>query len=232
LQGAEGQLAGNTDWRGVYLGYNHTPNVFPGDSFPFTMSLDGVNGVTGTARCERLRIRAPVEEGQKIEFEVTFGGNSALARGSAVAADTDDIDTVSAISRDVEFAGVAEADVRYWELDLYLKNVRRYTTSTLAGSYRRNSGILAGRWKYGIYTDDITAASARINNFYVMKFNVTATLFWQLTWGHVKGVRDLTADYESDENVNAEVYGVFSGANGTSIGSIIDPLVATKWPPP
>lgn len=230
LKGAEGHIAGNTDWRGVYLGYGHTPNVFPGDDFAFIGSLDGTNGVLGTALCERLRIRAPVEEGQKIEYEVTFGANSSLTAGSAAATDTTNVSAVSAISRDVEFDGTPETDVRSWELDLYLKNVRRFASSSTAGEYRRNTGILAGKWKYGVYTDNIAAVEARLNNFYVMKFNVTASLFWQLTWGHVKNVA-LDADYEDELNVHAEVSGVFSCSNGTSLGSIIDPGTTQKWPP-
>jgi hypothetical protein len=185
----------------------------------------------GTALCERLRIRAPVEEGQKIEYEVHFGANGSLTAGAAAAADVTEVGAISAMERDVEFDGAPEADVRFWELDIYLRKVRRYASSDTSGEYRRNTGILAGRWKYGIYTDNMATAEARLNSFYIMKFNVTASLFWQLKWGHVKSV-ELNMDYEDELNVHAEVSGVFSGSNGTLIGNIINPTPTTKWPPP
>jgi len=232
--GAEGHVAGNSDWTGIYMGYGHTPNVFPGDDFAFVGSLDGAAGISGTsAICERLTIRCPVEAGKPIEYEVRFGANSDLVLSGA-AADATPVEAVSSRSLDVEFDAVALDHVRYWELEWYLKRPRRYFSSTTDGKARRTTSPLAGRWAVGFYTDDISAQQALIDTFTVGKFNVEAAKYWQMTYCVPKGIRELKADYEGEEPVSAELFGVLSATDGATVAAAmaIDPEGATRWPAP
>ena len=106
---------------GWYLGYGHTPAVFPGAAFTFTGSVDGALGVTGAAICTANIIRASIEQGGPIEYMVRFFGDGALTKGAAVGTDATVPAPGDGTDTSIEFAGSTVGCVRDWVLEMSCK---------------------------------------------------------------------------------------------------------------
>ena len=81
------RLAGNEDWSGRYRANGAVPAFSPGAAFTFIGSIDGVNGVTGTAIVDSVKIDADIAGGKPWTHEVAFSANGPLSFGPAAAVD-------------------------------------------------------------------------------------------------------------------------------------------------
>lgn len=228
IPGGMGRAAGNTDWRGVYRAYGHTPAHWPGDAIAFAGDVDANYGVSATGIVDRMTITCPIEPGGLIDTVVEFSNNDAsgLVRGAAAATKGATPAIYSAISRKVNWNN-DDVSVRNWRLVLSCRN-RPYVDTDTAGYVLRNPGNIDGQFEYGVYQDN-PATLPTEGALAVVKFYVTASLFWQLTWGIIERVDDWGGNHEGEENVAAVVHGFWSGQSGTSIGSIINPASETTW---
>jgi hypothetical protein len=220
---------GVTDWKGYFIGKGHTPGVFPGDALSFSGDIGNGTGKSGTAICEVLDITGDVERNHAIEYNVRFSGNGVLASHTTPVTDSTACAFYLPTSLAVYFGSTKLTDTRYWRL--ILKNATRpYVSSETAAGRKRNRGAMTGGFIVKSYFDDPTTLPT-VGSYYTTKFYVTDTTFWQVGYCRVMKVEDLGADHDSEENVGVTISGVFSAwNNGTALGSIIDPAVATKWP--
>lgn len=223
---AEGAKCGIGDWQGFYLGYGHTPAAFPGVDFTFTGSTDGSKGATGTAYCELIRILWDIKAGKLIEYMVQFSGNGALTVGAAVATDATVPDPPCTESMGFSF-GTAVSAINYMEL--ILRNPgKKYINSDTAGETRRKRGYLSGEFTVRMDEGDTSALPTR-GQIAVAQFDVTDTLYWELTWGKIVKVI-AGVDHESNEVVGSEVQGVFLPFDAGVEGSLTNPASTEQWP--
>lgn len=239
--GAMNRNIGNVDWRGFVLGYGHTPNVFPGDSFLFEGTTDGTQGVTGTARCQRITITTPVERGAQIQYRVDFAANGVLTLladvGGTPLVDATAVNAYTAVGKKINLGGTTRTDdgtavpqLRLWQLSMS-RRLRPYVHTQTDGQVQRTTGNLDVQWLYQVYVDspaDVTQIPG-LQSVNMMKFYVTPTRFWQLRWGKLETVAPFGANREGQEDVGATLRGgLVSYANG-ELGSIYTPADSAKW---
>jgi len=225
--GAVQRIAGNKDWRGVYLAYGHTPVPWPGSAFSFAGDVDDNYGVSGTAIVDKITIECPVEEAKRIEQVVEFSANGGLDRGAAAATAGSSPSIVSAISRKVSLDGVDVTDVRGWKLVLTARN-KPYASSDTAGQIMRTAGNIDGQYEYKVYEDNPSDLPTE-GEVKIVRFYVTATTYWELKWGIMEEIDDWGGDLEGAENVGASIRGSYNAFYGTISGSIKNPAGETKW---
>lgn len=231
--GAMGRAAGNKDWRGLYKAYGYTPLAahLPGKTISFAGDTDASYGVSASAIVDRVTVTCPVEEGGLLSTLVEFSNNDAsgLAFGAAGATVGATPAIVSAITRKVNWDN-SDVSVRGWKLVLTCRN-KPYVDTDTAGYVMRTTGNMDATFEWGAYQDQPASLPAA-GDIAIAKFYVTATLFWQLSWGIIKRIPNYEADHESAENVAGLVQGAWTSQDGTSIGTIITPSTAVHWPVP
>jgi len=232
--GAMGRAAGNYDWRGRYKAYGHSPLTthLPGKTFTFEGDTDTSYGVSASAIVDRVTIECPVEPGGLISTLVEFSNNDAagLVRGSASSGGAGSSPAIiSAITRKATWDG-ADVSIRGWKLVLTCRN-RPYVDTDSAGFVKRTVGNMDGQFEFGVYQDQ-PANLPTEGAIAIARFYVTATAYWELTWGIIERVFDYGGDHEGAENVSGAVRGFWTSQDGTSIGTIKTPAAANHWPVP
>jgi len=238
--GAMNRDTGNVDWRGFYLGYGHTPSVFPGDSFAFEGVTDGTKGAYGTARCERITITCHIERGSQIEYRVDFAANGALALAADVGGtpltDGTAVNAFTSVGRKINLGGTTGTDdgtgvplARLWRLSV-ARALRPYVHTGTAGQVQRETGNLDVQWLYQVYVDSPadTAQIPTLQSTEMMKFYVTSSTFWEVKWGKIENVDPFGANREGQEDVGATISGGLVAYNGAA-GAIYNPAKAAKW---
>lgn len=238
-KGGTMRVQGNGDWSGSYSGYGHTPGVFPGDTFVFTGSIDGVVGVTGNARCESVEVVIDIEGGKPIEYTVSFQSNGALSKGAAVAVDIVVPNPFSSIGTKVEFGTMVAspvfteiADVRTITLS-FTKSLPEYASSDTGGDTKRVDANLDLTLAITVYTADFSTLPAEGSEQHARVY-VNASTFWELKWVRVEELSGLDVDIAEGTpvgaTINAGMHG-FANVTGTPTEGIIkDPAQVTKWP--
>ena len=221
------RLAGNKDWNGIYLAYGHTPVQFPGDAFSFSGDVDANYGISGTGIVDKITLICPVEKGDRIEQIVEFSANGALTAGAAAATAGATPAIYSAISRKVALDTVDVTDVRGWKLVMSARN-KPYASSTTAGQVQRTAGNIDAQFEYMTYQDDASQFPTE-GDMSVVRFYVTASTYWELTWGIFEEIGEWGGDLEGAENVGAVVRGSYSAFNSTSMGTIRNPAGDYKY---
>lgn len=228
--GGVGRDAGNNDWTGWYQAYVHTPAVFPGDSFTFEGSIDGTNGVSGTARCTDITWEWDLRKGDYIVSRVGFAAAGALTLGAVAVTDAAEPDPTWVGSLPFHLNGVQQGHVNFMRL-MIRKNCKRYCDAEAAGHYLWTPGDkidVTGMWR--VYEDD-PAAFPAVDSRHVARFYVSATTYWQITWLMIDEVDEIGVDRKQDnEPVGAVITGKFTANDGTTAGSIVNPDTTTKWP--
>uniref|UniRef100_A0A6M3K8M7 Uncharacterized protein n=2 Tax=viral metagenome TaxID=1070528 RepID=A0A6M3K8M7_9ZZZZ len=227
--GGMGRAAGNFDWRGVYRAYGHTPLHWPGDSIAFKGDTDASYGVSATGIVDRMTITCPIEPGGLIDTVVEFSNNDAagLVNGAAAATAGATPAIFSAVTRKIAWSGT-DVSARNWRLVLTARN-RPYVDTDTDGWVMRTPGNMDGQFEYSVYDNAAANLPAR-GSIAVAQFYVTASTYWELTWGIIERVDDWGGDHEGAENVFGNVFGFWTAQSGTSIGTIKNPAGATKWP--
>jgi len=228
MAGGAGRNEGVTRWRGQYLGYGHTPARFPGDSFTFTGSVDGTNGVTGTALCDAIVIRGSLQRGGPIEYMVKYTGISALTLGAAAAADETNPNPPDALDMKIDVDGTDEDDVTDVVMEITARN-RYYASSTTPGVTKGVAGGIDARVMWRLLQGTVTSLQTPNTNA-IVKAYVTSTTFWQFSKMRVESLGDFTADHEGSDPVGGTILASMNGANaGAGIGCILNPAEACKW---
>ena len=235
-------LEGNTDWKGHYYAYGHTPASMPGDALTFIGSLDGSLGVTGTAIVDAVQIDINVESGEPIAHVVQFSSNGTLALGSAAATDSSSPTIFSPKSRKVAIATAANPiSVQSWTDVTEIKRMRlvfgaknpRYVNAATAGVFKRVAGNIFAAANYVAHTSS-PAGIPLPNAIKGLRFYVTATTYWEMDWGIVENVRDLGVDRETADPVFYSIdwrFQAFTDFSGTPLqGKIVKPAVTNWWP--
>jgi hypothetical protein len=235
--GATARDTGNTDWRGFYLGYGHTPLVFPGDTFTFTGSTDATNGATGPAICDRITITCYIKRGLQIDYRVDYSANGALTLGAAAAVDDTAVNAFTSVGRTLKLGGTSQVDdgtavpgLGLWRLVVSRAN-KPYVHTGTAGKTQRTVGTLDARWIYQLYVDDPsdTDQLPALQGNPLMKFYVTSSTFWELRWGKLLDIDPFGADILGPENVGATLLGGMTADVGGVAGSIYNPVGTLKW---
>jgi hypothetical protein len=221
------QGCGVKDWTGWYTSKGHTGARFPGEGFTFTGNLGNGKGATGTAICDAIQVVADIQNGQYIQCMTRFSCNGVLTHGAAAATDETTPAPPCSQGMGVKLDGAAVGEVASWQFTLQARNKERVTSDT--GGYRyRKAGPITGQFQYKFYYDDPAVLPSK-DGIYVVRFDVTATLGWEWTWGKVTRIEPHW-DPRGKEPPYATITGVFKPFSGTSQGSIITPAGATKWP--
>ncbi len=237
--GGAGRLDGNFDWSGSYAAYGHTPDVLPGEGFTFTGSLDGTNGVTGTAIVDTCEITIDIEAGGIIEHTVNFSSNGALTKGSAAATDVTVADPPSAIGCKIELGTVAASpvwsevgDIRTITISLEADN-QSYVSSSTASQTLRKAGNIDASISYTFYEGDPANFPAE-GTVTAIRAYVTSVLFWEFKWMRFAEAGDIEGDIEGGGLVgascNLNMAGVTNVAGTPTAGDIIKPDTNDFWP--
>ena len=240
------RLAGNKDWSGSYTAYGAIPVKKPGDSFTFTGSLDGTNGVTGTAMVDEVVITWDIEAGGIISHEVSFSSNGALTLGAAAATDATVPDPPTAIGTKIDesdplvtpsFSEIP--DIRTITLTL-TRNNQAYVSSGTAGETKRVMGPLDMTVSFSRYEGD-PANLIAVNTVKHLKLFVDTSdaveanwTYWELKWVRFGEASDVNCDVEDGALVgatqNASMEGFTEDDASVKEGVIIDPNDVTWWP--
>lgn len=221
------QGCGVKDWFGWFTSKVHTAARFPGEDFTFTGNLGNEKGFTGTAICDAIQVAAEIERGQYIQCLTRFSCNGIPTHGTAVATDSTNPDPPCSQGMGVKLDGESVGEVAYWRFTIQARNKTRVTSST-SGYRFRKAGPITGQFEYKFYYDDPADLPAK-DSIYVVAFDVTATTYWEWTWGKITRVHQHWGANDEDPPY-AIVRGVFKPFSGTSIGSIVTPAGTTKWP--
>lgn len=228
-QGGIDRVEGNIDWEGRYRLFGHSPIAFPGDDVVLigTPETTGSKAVSGNARIEKIEITADIANGRYLESLVHFGANGVLSYSQAAAADSSSPAPLSSKGLTVQLDGVDQARCNYWKLAIACKK-HRYADSGTAGQYYRADGDIDAQLVWRINTDD-SGDFPIINARHVVRCEVTASTYWELTWMRIESVRP-EIDRRTNTLAGATITAAFTGFSGTMAGTIKNPATATKWP--
>jgi len=228
-QGGTGRNMGNIDWKGWYRQYGHTPLVFPGDSFAGVFSEDGTNGAAGTARCASTDWEWNLDRGGYIVSRTRFGANGVLTPGAAAAADSATPQPNNVKGLYVALDGVQQDNVH--RMRLYIgQKLRRYVVAESDGQWKRTASDLDAQGMWQVFEDD-PANFPTLHARHVVRFYVTSTTYWELTWMRIESVKPFGVDRNDTRNpIGATIMASFTGFNGTTAGTIKNPASSTKWP--
>lgn len=239
-----GRIIGNEDWSGSYSGYGWEPAIFPGDTFTFTGSVDGTNGVTGSAMCESVDIELDIEGGAIMQYVVNFAGNGALTLGAAAASDSTDPSVRSTITHatvELETAlGSPEswdspiADVRRITINIAMNNPS-YASSSTAGVMKRVRGSIDATVNVSLYTDDPSTLPAKGTpaKIRIRTKDDTVDEHWEIWFVRVQDV-NVETPIEDAGLVAAELVFALSASETVdsvvTAGKIVGPSTTTHWP--
>lgn len=234
------RLPGNKDWGGNYNAYGHTPLKMPGSIFTFHGSLDGANGVEGSAIVESVEISIDIEGGLPISHVVNFAAMGVLDLNAVKAvSDAVDVAAFSAIQRKVMIGTVVAVpvwtevpNVRTVTLGFSAENPS-YVSSQTAGHTKRLKGNIDGSLAMTVYEGD-PGLLIPANTVKAVRVYVTATLYWELYWMMFREASGIEANREDGSLIgatqNAEFNGFTDVAAVQTEGHIINPAVETWWP--
>ncbi|HUT10430.1 MAG TPA: hypothetical protein VMY42_08035 [Thermoguttaceae bacterium] len=245
--GGTTRLGGNMDWSGSFVADGHPDAGLWEEGVAFVGSIDGAKGAYGAIIVESVRVNIDISTGAPITHEVAFSGSGALTLGAAVEADASVATPVPSIGGKVELATPA-AEQSYTELaqvqtiTLELKRPSTtYADSSSAGYTKRKRGPLDWTCSIKVGPDSNTGNAAYgleglpqpkdVKSIKITDGNDTT---WILDWGIFDDISDIEVNRETQQVVactlNASMCGTTDIATVQTLGSIVDPAVATVWP--
>ncbi len=233
--------SGNSDWTGQYQAYGGIPDKMPTDTFTFTGSIDGTNGVVGPAIVESVTIEWDMEAGSVISHTVNFASNGTLVRGAAVGADATVPNPHVSLGTKIETSDALGTpayseitDIRTVSITFSANNPS-YASSSSGGFVKRQAGNLDVSVSYSCYLDDFSDLPAE-NEVRMYKVYVDSSLFWDLQFMVIQDLSDMEVDIEGAGMVGATVNAFFTGfadVEGTETeGQIDKPGATAYWPFP
>jgi hypothetical protein len=240
------RVGGNTDWSGRYQA-NGLPAVHAGDSFAFIGSIDGTEGVSGTAIVDSVKIDWDIAGGKVVRHEVTFSANGPLAEGPAVAVDVSIAIPPSSVGTVASLAPPASSpawtpipQVGTITLEMKCDN-KPYVDSSTGGQVCRKKGPLDWTLALSVHPDGTATDTAYgIQGLpqpkSVQGIQISAgSGAYTLNWGMFSDISDILVNRATSEVVsctlNAAMCGVASIGGTLTRGSITDPSGTTIWPP-
>ena len=228
---------GNTDWDVMYRENNHTPTVFPGDSFTFECApkQTGNVAVSGTALCTAIEIvvdsrdpRNPVP----IYSTVQAKADGTLSLGQT--APTDTATTVLYSPKGLcAYFGSSQTHTKYQRLKIFTRGDVETVDCTTDGQVQRDTGELDAEFEWIINTDDSSDFPLASAGEQTARCYVESAAYWEINWMEIaESPGPWMADRRSRPNtpVDARFLAKFTGHSGTTPGTIVNPAGATKWP--
>lgn len=243
------RFAGVEDWNGSFAGFGGAPPVFPGDEVAlklFCGPSDGVWGHTGkvwvgNAIIDNIAITWNWQPNNSLSWTANFSANGCLTDEEGEYYDTTSQTCLAKMCSllpyyldDCTGTGVAYTEwpnVESAVLTISAANIPYINSSTDCCTYRR-AGIID--WSLDIVDqedylimDNTDAWSFRLYD--------TATTYWDLAWGLLSGITNVTVDVETGAIKNKTNNIVMAGryccdGTGADLGYIINPGIETKWP--
>ncbi len=237
------RLAGNEDWSGRYRANGAVPAFSPGAAFTFIGSIDGVNGVTGTAIVDSVKIDADIAGGKPWTHEVAFSANGPLSFGPAAAVDASVGIPPSSIGTQVQLSAPAASpswapldQVTTISLEFRRENPR-YVNSGTGGNVMRKCGPLDWTIAIGVHPDAEATASVlpmptSVQGIEIILPNSGGS--FTLNWAQFSDLSDLVVNRATQEIVScvlhAAMCGVASVGGALTRGSITLPGSVRVWP--
>ena len=240
-KGGPARAAGNTDWKGSYTAYGHTPSVWVGEKFTFLGSEDGAVGVSGAAIVDTISMTIDIEGGTIIGYTVNFSANGALTlNAAAVVADATLPTIYSAVQRKVQIKATSEGaafadidDVRTVTLNFSAEN-KSYVSSSTAGATKREAGNIEATISISIYESSLDAVILP-NSIYSVRVFVEAAAYWDISYMMFGEASNINVAREGAEVISYTANGAFTGYARNDAGTMVEgfiknPAVVTKWP--
>jgi hypothetical protein len=223
-------VAGPNDWNGWYLGYGHTPAVFPGADFTFIGEITRLLGVTGPAICERFDLVWGPATGQLIEYRIFFAADGALTIGvTGDGEDTSSPNPPTSACMKIELDGVEILDLTEFSMSIRARNTP-YVTSTTCSDTKRVAGPIDAEMQFTYLEGDMVLAenTHAIDDVKEAKLYVTDSTYWHLADVIVDRV-SVNPDHMSPTPVAVTVHASFSGWTAGAQGAIVNPADTDKW---
>ena len=234
--GAVVRADANKDWRGVAVGFGHTPAKMPGELFTFTgVDRDGMGhkSTANGAIVDSVRIFCKSQQSKFFFYQIAFSANGALNAGSYSVSDAASPNPVPSIQKNISIADVAQTGILEWDLELVAKNAKPVWPAELLGWPNRAKGNIDATltWVQGFNDPSVLQTLGAFANY---KLYVTETLFWELQWAKM---RKLPIDYpiadsdgQTDWIAAKECQAHYSGWLGGVQGYIKKPAGTNVWP--
>lgn len=240
-QGAKGTESGNQDWSGSGSFYGHTPFVMPGEAINFVGSVDGTNGITGSAIADSLTVNWDVAGAGIIEHTLSFSGNGAATRGAAAASDSSDpvilscfnLPVVKTATPAAEPSFAAMANINNVSLVITAANTS-YVDSSTAGWTKRFAGPFGVTLAINVNVESLTTLPAP-NSVVAVQLFVDSTNYWAINWMRYKDITNIVVDVETRKviscTLNLGLVPWYTIGSTLTQGSITQPGgVAAWWP--
>jgi len=226
--GAMSHFCGNEFWRGQYSMYGQTVR-FPNDSFSFLASAaTGSKGFSGTARCSSIELTIDHQNTTYLETVVGYNSMSTLAKEQTSAADATIPAVLCSKGLTVTFDDDAVANLSYAKLRMFADLIPEVTNTTDGVVFHQPAPVNAiCTWR--VDSDDPADVPVEGTQG-VLKFDVTDSTYWELTWMRIMGVQPFKVTRDGKKLVQFQVVAVLDFSDGTSLGTIKDPAEATRWP--
>ena len=242
-KGAVGRTAGNIDWTGGYSSYGHTPVKMPGDEFNFLGAIDDEvdNGVQGDCIVESTEIVVDIASGKSIEHNVEFAAKGVLDLEADASAVVDNVVPDVPPSIGCKLHINKNLVTPSWEELIYVTTMRlrfsrenpQFANSGTAGVINRSRGNLDCMLSADFQNNKFGELPAK-NTFIGLRMYVTATTYWEILWGIVENLTNMSCPVEDAGIVGGTINLGFSGytrvGSTPTEGSIKKPGGATYWP--
>jgi hypothetical protein len=228
----------NADWRGVAVGFGHTPAKMPGDLFTFEgvdRTGEGWQSAASGTIVDRVTIFCHPQQSKIFYHHIYFSATGSLTPGTYSAPSFTDPNPAPSVQRTIAVDGVSQTGGTEWVLDILGNTTQPVWEAGNSGWPTRGAGNIDATLTWNQLFDDPTAIP-QVGDFSVFRAYVTATTYWELQWMHVL---QSTGEYVIDDGESrpkfisndgvARFSGVTNGA-GSTLGFIKNPAVATWWP--
>lgn len=242
---------GPYDWTGSFAAYGHSPIAMPGDILAFEgykapdVTDDEDNGeiYSGDVYIESIALTINFQTNEIISHVVNFGGSGDLtiSNGLLIEDANAPINYTPCAGKIVTFVSGTP------DVETILQHVTTVTlTLSRPSKTSVNSGTTTGAGKClterhaGPAVDWVMAIATEEGNrnitvtpgsHHKWRLYVTASEFWELTWGKVKDITGLTVNRDTGE-VISQTYNVeMKGFASATTGNITLPGAGSAWWP-
>lgn len=237
---------------GIFPGESIALKLFSGPS-------DGVHGNTGkvyaaTAIADSLTINWQWQPSQMLGYALNFSANGCMGSEENDYYDTTDTCHANMCNMWVEIASVCDIEVDTGtgtgttSLPVYteVQNLESASLSITAdnGVIVNSSTNCCTQREHGnvdwtiTLTDQEQYPLFNFNEYYAFKMYIAPGVYWDVQYGELQDITDIRIDRETNDIVSKT--NVFAGSgriccgddagDGATIGQIVDPDSATKWP--
>jgi len=236
------RASGPKSWTGRYRANGGIPYPLLFPVFGFVGSIDGVNGLTGSAVFDSIKIDWDIAGGKPLSHEVAFTGNGALSMGAAVAVDaavqaaqsSQIAVPVNLATPDDPTSGqtwIPLPQILTMSLEFKRANTQYFDSSSLPWKGTK-AGPLDCSLSIKLHPDSVLATTAlsalpQPNDVMGVQMFVDDTLYYELNWMMFSDLTDVLVNRATQEAVAATLNAAMCGIyliGGTDVsGSLAGP---------